>query len=284
MRGRKFRLNVRPKDRSRRRRRSLIAAGVCCAVAAFCFAGPRFWRWAEEYNRTKLKLLLVTGVGVTGINEPVRSRVLGAADIGKGDLWTPAKAARLSVKLEKEFPFFARVDVSRRLFTGGVEIEVSLRTPVAELNRGGKNKEYLDAGGEAFSAPSGLYEGRYVSVTAEVPENALKAESLSGLSEVIAEIQNSTAALPSGLAAITMSSSAEGWKLVLNDGSEVAWGAFEFTREKMARLLQVFEDAKTRMPGPVRVDLSFFRDGRILLRPNPAGPKQVTRLQVTSDR
>ena len=47
------------------------------------------------------------------------------------------------------------------------------------------------------------------------------------------------------------------------EGSMVDWGNFAYAREKLDKLRAVFDMAKARIPGPLRINMSNFEDGSI---------------------
>ncbi|HAH31097.1 MAG TPA: hypothetical protein DCL44_02150 [Elusimicrobia bacterium] len=58
-------------------------------------------------------------------------------------------------------------------------------------------------------------------------------------------------------------------RLFLENGCEVLWGEFEFTRLKILRLNEVLEDVSLKLKFPVSVDLRFFKEGRIFVSRPP---------------
>ncbi|OGR45566.1 MAG: hypothetical protein A2X35_04245 [Elusimicrobia bacterium GWA2_61_42] len=54
-------------------------------------------------------------------------------------------------------------------------------------------------------------------------------------------------------------------RLRLEDGSTVLWGKFEFTRLKILRLNEVARDAVSKGVPPFRVDMRYFREGKIFV-------------------
>jgi hypothetical protein len=57
----------------------------------------------------------------------------------------------------------------------------------------------------------------------------------------------------------------ESCRLTLENGASVLWGDFEFTKAKISRLNEVLSDAARRLNGPLRVDLRYFRDGKVFV-------------------
>ncbi len=73
-------------------------------------------------------------------------------------------------------------------------------------------------------------------------------------------------ALPSRLARLGFEPG-EGWTAVLADGTRLRWGRMRWTEEKLLRLREVLEDAVPRFGSELGLDLRYFEQGRIIVRP-----------------
>ena len=59
--------------------------------------------------------------------------------------------------------------------------------------------------------------------------------------------------------------SSESCRLTLESRAEILWGEFKFTKAKIVRLNEVLADAARRIKGPLKVDLRYFRDGKVFV-------------------
>ena len=169
------------------------------------------------------------------------------------------RCAELAEEIKRRHPGLASVTVGRNFITGKASVKAVPEEVVAPVLLGGATA-YLGvsgrfmteslAGGDALPFP--------VSVRAGAGEAPALAAFLSGLRPLAGLF----ARRPLLLDCPGVSGDC---RLGLEDGSTVLWGGFEFTRLKILRLNEVMEDAARKTGGPLRVDLRYFREGKIFV-------------------
>lgn len=265
---RRFRVVARPQARARRAR--LLAAG--CAVlilGAVAFAAAR--HAAGELKRALFarasEPAAPEAAVVDGVPEPFRSLAQAAADAVSGSAGDKAAA------LKKRFPCVADVGVRRAWGEKRSTLTPTLKKAVAPALRRGRPAGFLGDDGAAFAAPEGVYALAGPSVdVADAPPAELKAlaHEWSALS--------ASAAFPaplSEMAYVSQRGEDAYWEARLADGTIVAWGKLDWTKEKLARLGEALADARGKAPGTFAADLRWFEDGKVLLKPlglRTAGP------------
>lgn len=254
---RRFRVVARPQTRARRARVAASAAAVVI-LGAVAFAAARHAASALLKTGAALRAAAASAPEssvVDGVPEILRvpfQAVVDAAGPGAGE-----KAAALKEK----FPCVADVSVRRAWGERRSTLTPVLRRAAAPALRRGRPAGFLGDDGAVFSAPEGAYvlAGPSVDV-AGADETELKA--------LAREWPALTApgALPAPLSEMTRASDG-GWEARLTDGTTIAWGRLDWTKEKLARLGEALADARSKAPGAFSADLRYFEDGKVLLRP-----------------
>ncbi|MFI5349635.1 MAG: hypothetical protein ACHQ2Z_08835 [Elusimicrobiota bacterium] len=265
---RRFRVVARPQERARRAR----LFGAACAVlilGAVAVAAAR--HAASEFSRARFALPLVSAgpdaAVVDGVAEPFLSLAQAAADAAGGSAGEKAAA------LKSEFPCVADVRVRRAWGDKRSTLTPILRRAAAPALRRGRPVGFLGDDGATFAAPEGVYafSGPSVDVgDAGAAERAALAREWPALS--------AAGAFPAPLSQMAyVSGGTEDayWEARLTDGTTVAWGRLDWTKEKLARLGEALADARGKAPGAFAADLRWFEDGKVLLKPlglRSAGP------------
>ncbi|MBI4422118.1 MAG: hypothetical protein HY554_00230 [Elusimicrobia bacterium] len=270
---RKHRVVVRPQVRRRRRARAASAAAVLAAGTFVVWAARRVPR--ERLTPSALLaaapapgFLRVERFAVLGAPPAVERALLDALAPRAGKAWWPSEAPRVEEELAARFPFLQTVSLDRDLRGRSVAVTLALKTPVARALRRGRPAGWLGEDGSVFEAPEGTYP------SLEVPEAELGqgAPDLRPLSELVGAAGT---AVPGGLRRAAWVSDEQGWDLTASDGTLLRWGRLEWTAEKLARLREVLGDAGRRFGSGLTVDLRYFEDGRILVRPAALGRAAV---------
>ena len=264
----RHRVRLRPKVRTRRRAfgRTLLV-GLALAAGGLAVARARPWRGlAERVGPFPWPdAVRVEAVEVLGAPAGLEHRMRVALDFRPGEVWAPWRPGRVAGELRRRFACLRSVRARREWLSRRVVFETELRTPVARVSRGGAASGLLDAEGEAFAAPEGLYA-----------EGGLPVLDLSGhpadrglgpLGRLVAAAA-APGALPVRLKGMRYEASEDGWSAALEDGTTLLWGSLRWTDEKLSRLREVFSDARPRFPGGLTADLRSFEDGKIFVRPN----------------
>jgi len=261
---RRFRVVARPQARARRARLAGAAAAVLI-LGAVAVAAAR--HAAAELSRARPNWTLAASSApravVDGVAEPFKSLAQAAADAVAGT--AGEKAAALKAK----FPCVADVGIRRAWGEPRSTLTPVLRRAVAPALRRGRPAGFLGDEGAAFEAPSGVYELAGPSVdVGDAPAAELKAlarewPALSAAGAFPAPL--------SSMAYVSAGTEDAYWEARLTDGTTVAWGRLDWTKEKLARLAEALADARGKAPGSFAADLRWFEDGKVLLR--PAGPR-----------
>lgn len=285
MRHRRKRSRVIMRAKVKRRLLGMFASMLAVAVlagAVFYFSGPALsaLRRMTSAGKNKFTSWRVRSIRVLGVDEVLSAKILDLIHLEPGQLLSLEESGNLVSRISSGFPFLAGTKISRNWLNGALVVKTSVKSAVCRVIVDGRESGYLGEDGKIFSAPAGLYENLIPvnvfydekaaadftpSAFGEGLEEVLTLPTLDGLARFMKEFRSRKNFLPFKLSGISCSPVGEECILNLSDGSKILWGAYEFMEEKIARLDQVLTDAGSRFPGPVRIDLRYFGDGRILL-------------------
>ncbi len=177
---------------------------------------------------------------------------------------TSAKCGALAEELRRRHPGLAYVKVKRNFITGKASVTARPEAVVGPVLLNGATA-YLGVSGRFL--PEDLSGGSDAGLAAEITGSAGDA---SGLASFLGEIKPLLPLFYSR--PVKLECPARDWacRLRLADGTTVLWGGFEFTRLKILRLNEVVRDAALRKASPFRVDMRYFREGKIFV--SSAGP------------
>jgi hypothetical protein len=261
---RRFRVVARPQERARRAR----LLGAFCAVALLGAIAVAAARHAVGFARPDGRAAAPESAVVDGVAEPLRSLAQAAADGAKGS--AGEKAAALMAK----FPCVADVSVRRAWGDKFSTLTLVLRRAVSPALRRGRAVGFLADDGTVFDAPEGVYRFSGPSVDVAGADSA----ELKALAREWPAL-SAEGAFPAPLSQMTYVAGQAAdayWEASLTDGTTVAWGRLDWTKEKLARLAEALTDARGKAPGTYAADLRWFGDGKVLLKPLGAvGPAFV---------
>ncbi|MBI3566401.1 MAG: cell division protein FtsQ [Elusimicrobia bacterium] len=255
---RRYRVVARPQERARRAKLAGAAAAVALlgavAVAALKNA-------AVTLAKVRVALPSVAAAGpeaavVAGLDEPMLSLAQAAADS------VPGTAGEKAAEIARRFPCVADVGVRRPWGEKRSTLTLTLKSGVAPALRRGRPAGVLGADGSVFAAPEGVY--RFAGPSADVGD-APEADRRALAREWPA--LTAAGAMPAPLAQMAWLSAEDGWEARLQDGTTVAWGRLDWTKEKLSRLAEALKDARSKEPGAFTADLRWFEDGKVLLKP-----------------
>lgn len=262
-RARRHHVAVRPKVRSQRLRQLGAIGTVGCLSLLAALTLRQFkhegasWSWIQSRLAARLQRIQVSGAPA-----PLSEDIAAYLD-------SSAAGNALSAgpeELMRQFPCLKQARLSKNYFQKRVDVDVELRSAVAVAQVRGRPAGFLDTEGVVFAAPANLYpiQGPSVDVSG-APETDLKA--LAQAVPIIAK----PGAFESPLQAMSYVSAQDGWQVRLADGTSLMWGDLRFTREKITRLREILADARSQFGGTLNADMRYFEDGRVLLKPAPAG-------------
>ncbi|MFH1619874.1 MAG: cell division protein FtsQ/DivIB [bacterium] len=261
----KSRVVVRVKMKRRRYKLALLALFLLGAASAvFSVSGRIRDSIAALSGSGSLKWQL-RSVDADSVDARIRPEILKMLRPGLGKAWSSGDSSRLVSGLYAGYPFLERVEVSRNWLNGQLRITALKRRPAGRAMVNGEDVGFIGEDGKIFKAPSGFYPEDLAVVRIAGKSSG----DLRDVAKLAMEIGAAGNSLPAALESINCSAQDGSCVLLLAGGSEIKWGEYAFAGEKISRLNQVFEDARHRMPGPVRADLRYFRDGRILISRMP---------------
>ncbi len=169
------------------------------------------------------------------------------------------RCAEIAEELRRRHPGLADVSVARNFFTGRASVKAVPEEIVSAV---------MLQGATAYLGVTGRLLGENITgkTASDLPaEIGWPARSAPGLAAFLKDIDPLLPVFysrPSGLEC-----PGRDWActLRLEDGTSVLWGEFEFTRLKVIRLNEVMKDASLKRPGPLRVDMRYFREGKIFV-------------------
>lgn len=255
---RKFKVKVRGKVRNQLLRRGGAAAGLALGLAAsLWFLGAAF---KVSHNFLTGRFLsfnqgsFEVNCPAPGVAESLRSLTEAAS---KAPL-TSRRCAALVADIKRLHPGLSTVKIGRNFVTGKARITAEPETAVAEVLLNGSTS-YLGASGRFMPenlSSSGAVPFR-VEIAAEGPQPSL--------ASFIASVKPLTPLFDRKPVSLSCRLPGDGCLFSLEDGSSVLWGEFEFTRTKILRLNEVMERASRNKGGPLKVDLRYFREGKIFV-------------------
>lgn len=256
MRRKHHKVALRPRVRQQRlRQRAALATLLMLGVAVFLTV-RHFRTCLPDFGDLKDSLApSLSSIAVEGAPPALGEKLHVFLEGSRGS------AAERAEALARAFPCLSGVRVRRDWLKGSVRFQVESRRAVAAVSGKGRLSSFLSDDGVVFPAPDGLYSGLPVSVE---PGRA-DGRRLKGLAGYIHSVSR-PGALPSPLRRMRFVSEQEGWEALLEDGTRVLWGDLAWTEEKLARLREVLQDARTRYEGVLTADLRYFEDGKVLLR------------------
>lgn len=184
---------------------------------------------------------------------------LGAAVLAYWNSQAQASLAERTKAVKSRFPCLKEPRVRRQWLRRSAQVRLEARACAARIAGGVR---YLSDAGEVFEACPGL-----------APEGLVELEPGRADDKSLRELARALAAavkpgvLASPLARARWISPSDGWEAELADGTTVRWGDLAWTSDKLMRLRQVIADARLDHPGRLAVDLRYFEDGKILVKP-----------------
>jgi hypothetical protein len=250
---RRVRVSMRPKVRGQRARRRAAAVAV---LGLGLLAAVTVRKVARDMTPSQMKDKLV----------PAAASVAGAPDGLRAPIEEFLRSRRTPDELLKQFPCLASARVRRDFFSRAARFEVTPRSAIASVQKGGRPAGFFSDDGVVFEAPAGVYE---VAAPVVEPRDA-SADELKRLA-VFLPLATRADELPAPLSRMRFISAQDGWSAELADGTVLLWGSLSFAPQKFARLREVILDAKARdgeqKLKTMEADLRYFEDGKILLRP-----------------
>lgn len=255
----KYRVRVRVKVRNKLLRRGGVAAG---AALALILASWIFGAAVKASRGFPAWRLLSFKPASFEVDCPAPAAAAYARELMSGTLNLPLTAARcagIAAELRRRHPGLSYVSVGRNFFTGKARVTARPEEAVSPVLLNGATS-YLGVTGrfmaENLGAPS----------AADFPtEISWPAGEAPALAAFLKDLRPLLPLFYSRPARLECPGREWACLLRLEDGSTVLWGGFEFTRLKILRLNEVARDASQRRAPPFRVDMRYFREGKIFV-------------------
>ena len=296
--GKKYRIKVRLKIRNRFFKKAGLAASVFAAAFILgycCFLAARL---AARMPAGRLFAFTAKSSSVNSPSEEISAEISRRLAGKLGSAFSSAEGEAFAAGLKNSYPALGRVEVKRNFVSGRVSVRAESENVVTKVRLNGENIFYLSESGRLLAEhygpePADIFETEVYSGPVGETANAVSTRGSipgkGGLGETAA--RSSIGPVPGGggrlalgpLAAFLkeLKALAPGFssrpvklecrgheapcRLTLENGAEVLWGEFEFTKSKVSRLNEVLPDAARRIQGPLKVDFRYFRDGKIFV-------------------
>jgi cell division septal protein FtsQ len=228
-----------------------IYAAKACSYARHAITLPSWAKWR------------LTTVNCAGVPKDHLAQVSRIITIKPGTEVTSAQTLALSKTIAMRFPALSDVQVRRNWISKQLMVSARRRSPLAYVVMPGCPDSYVDETGELYSVEPSSSSMNLVALNA--PNGLVSARLRQDTVSALRVLRDSVGDFPSRPETIAVDRGETALSLKLADGTLIDWGAMNFTAEKIARLSQVYNSSRARMPGPYRINMRYFEDGRILL-------------------
>ena len=250
-----YKVRVRGKVRNKILRRGGVAAGVAAgllvSVWLFNSAVKGSGRFIENrllFRPEAFEVSSAPAEALAAIKEKVSAAV--------GKPLTAGRAAELAAEIRRQHPGLASVRVSRNFFTGKAAVTAEPEEAVAPV---------LLNGATAYLGVTGRFMPETLSGPAAAVSVRTQAKKAPALAAFLREIGPLVPLFYSRPRLLECPGRDWACRFSLEDGSTVLWGGFEFTRLKILRLNEVAQDAALKKTAPFRVDMRYFKEGKIFV-------------------
>lgn len=230
----------------------LLIAGLIGTISWWTYRGVTDFLFRSENFK-------IQKVEIRGINNLSQSEILALLPFRNGDNIFSFDASDVEAEIARSKPELKNIDVGR----GWKKVTVSVeeRRPVAFVNIAGERLG-LDADNKPFPL-RGSWAKEFLPEITRAAENERRTL-LSFIRALVPKAKEySAGVLKFDLEPV------DRVILVMKDGSKVFWGPYESSKvePKLKRLTQVLEEAQSKFQAIEYINLSFFDDGRILVKP-----------------
>ncbi|MFA6434303.1 MAG: cell division protein FtsQ/DivIB [Elusimicrobiales bacterium] len=262
----KYRVKVRLKVRNRFLRTAGTAVCSAAAAAALVYAGAGAARLAFSRPLGRLFSFTLKSVSVQSPSEEISAEVSRRMDRRLGGPFSSGDARLFAADLKQDYPALSRVEVDRSFVTGRVRVRAESERMVAKVRVNGGDGRYLSENGR-------LLKEYYGAGPADTFETDIYTSSsgagLAAFAGFIKELRDVSPEFSSRPVKLEYLEAPRSCRLTLENSAEVLWGEFEFTRTKVTRLNEVLSDAASKLRGPLKIDLRYFRDGKVFVSKLP---------------
>ncbi|GEM_PF-6470787 len=247
------RVKIRPKVRQKYLKKILLVStgGVflCLSFLSFVYIGKYAKKAIFKGSFSRIK-----SIRVEIDHERVKREVYNLIKDFKGEFWGAAIKRKMMKEITLQFPYFSSLKIYRNIFTGCVTIKGKLEV-FAARNKTLNGYKYISLSGRVYSE---TYDNCRKCMEIEAPASGENLKILSGFSHEIYSL------LPMfSLKPVKIIFRKDTAQIMLEDGSLVDWGRFEFNKLKIVKLNEVLADVSRRLNPPYKISLAYFNSGRI---------------------
>ena len=269
----KYRVRMRLKVKRRFLRNSGLFFALLSAALLLGYSGFRGYKALSAASPGRIFAFTLRSYSAVCPSEEISAEVGRRLSGRKGGAFSGADAAALAAELRAAYPALGAVSVKRSLFGGRVTVKAESEAAVARVRLNGSGPVYLSGGGRILA-------GHYGPEPEELFETELRAapgENLAALAAFLRELRAAAPGFSSKPSKLecpppdgpermrARSGAGAACRLTLENGTAVLWGDFDATAAKVSRLNAVLADAPSRLAGPLKVDLRYFRDGKVFV-------------------
>lgn len=257
---------MRSKFKMERRKRAFKAGKILFALAILCGGGWYGWRAASGFFLGSDNFT-IKKIEVRGNKNVSESEIIALLPFREGDNIFKVWLSEARKNLASCKPELKKISLGRRWQK--IVVDLTERVPVACVTLEGQRLG-LDDDNLPFPLRGQYYREQLPEVTSTVP--AERAEALRFIKAFAPAARN----VYDGLAGLYV----EPFNTIvldMRDGTRIYWGPLEKDklRPKLERLAQILEDSKSRFTGLEYVNLNYFDDGRIIVKPRSAAAVTV---------
>ncbi len=261
----KYRVKVRLKVRNRLLKTTGLAFSALAAAAILGYAGYSAVRLASSLPLGRFFSFTLKSVSVSSPSEDISAEISSRLSRRLGNTFSSGDALAFSAALKQSYPALSRVEVDRNFINGRVRVRARSERVVAKVRLNGGDNFYLSESGRLL----GEYYG---ADPVDLFETDLYAEPGAGLEPLAGFLKELGAMVPefsSRPVKLECRGAAQSCRLTLDNSAEVNWGEFAFTKAKISRLNEILADAARKIKGPLKIDLRYFRDGKVFVSKLP---------------
>lgn len=266
MRGaKKYRVKVRLKIRNRivKRAGAVIAALACLGLAGYgCYKARSLLSVSVPSD---IFAFTLKSADVKSPSDSISADISSLLAPRMGRRFSGADADVLERTLRARYPALRRASVRRSFIGGRVTVTAEAEPVVAKV----RLTPSCGAAADFYLAEDGRLLGEtYGTPPADPFETAVYADPgdvLAPLAGFLKELKGLKDEFSFRPVSLRYRRPEGACLLTLENDAEVFWGEFVFTRSKVAKLNEVIGDAAQKISGPLKVDLRYFRDGKVFV-------------------
>lgn len=262
---RKHKVKVRVKVRRRIYKNAALAVSGLLTILLFSYGSISVVKYAGVLFQGKYFSFNIKKIEISAPTDEIRTEISGLLVSKTGARFSREDAGLFTSELKKRFPALSLVEVNRNFLSGVVSVRAVAELPVAQVSLDGSSAMCLAESGRLFTQCYG-----------EAPVSSFETElhgfvkgRLTAIAVFLKDLRVALPAFSVKFAKLECRSTEQSCIMRLATGDEVVWGALDFTKDKIARLNEILPDAAGKLGGPLKIDLRYFRDGKVFVSKMP---------------